>query len=120
MSALLAFARERDLNAAHFTAIGAFSRVKLGYFDWQRKDYLSRELDEQLEVLSLAGDIATREGDPMVHAHAVLGRADLTALGGHLISAEVRPTLEVILVESPAHLRRELDPESGLPLIALR
>lgn len=39
------------------------------------------------------------------------------ALAGHLGSAYVRPTLEVILTESPAHLRKELDPQSGLALI---
>jgi len=36
---------------------------------------------------------------------------------GHLIEGKVRPTLEVILTESPAHLRKRHDLESGLALI---
>ena len=72
---------------------------------------------EQVEVLSLIGDVALEDGEPKVHAHVVVGRSDGSTRGGHLIEARVRPTLEVILTESPAHLRKHHDPESGLALI---
>jgi predicted DNA-binding protein with PD1-like motif len=117
MAGLRAFAQERGLDASHFTAIGAFSDAVLGFFDWERKTYAKIPLAEQVEVLSLVGDIALKDGEPEVHAHVVVGKADGTAHGGHLMTAHVRPTLEVILVESPAYLRRQLDPESGLALI---
>lgn len=113
------FAEENRLSASHFTAIGAFERVTLGYFDWQQKDYRRIPLLEQVEVLSLIGDIALADGKPKVHAHVVVGKADGTAHGGHLLEAHVRPTLEVVLVESPGHLRRSLDRDSGLALIDL-
>jgi predicted DNA-binding protein with PD1-like motif len=72
------------------------------------------------KVLSLVGDIALDEkGEPKVHAHVVVGRSDGTALGGHLVEAQVRPTLEVVLVESRKHLPRRYDPESKLALIRL-
>jgi predicted DNA-binding protein with PD1-like motif len=117
---LLAFAREQRLAGSHFTAIGAFSDVTLGYFDWQKKDYKKIPVREQVEVLSLVGDIALDEdGQPKVHAHVVVGRSDGTTLGGHLLEAHVRPTLEVIVVEAPGHLRRRFDPESRLALIRL-
>jgi predicted DNA-binding protein with PD1-like motif len=63
------------------------------------------------------GDIAMSTNGPTVHGHVVLAKADGSAHGGHLVSAHVRPTLEVILTESPRHLRRKMDAESGLPLI---
>jgi len=116
---LLKFAQENSLSASHFTAIGAFERVTLGYFDWQKKDYRRIPLLEQVEVVSLIGDIALADGEPKVHAHVVVGKSDGTAHGGHLLEAYVRPTLEVVLVESPAHLRRRLDQDSGLALIDL-
>ncbi len=118
-SGLLDFARNRKITAAHFTAIGALSRAKLGYFDWNSKKYLSNAIEEQVEVLSLIGDIALDGDQPKVHAHMVLGKRDGTAWGGHLLEAQVRPTLEVMLEESPAHLVKKIDPESGLALIAL-
>jgi uncharacterized protein len=114
------FAKEKRLAASQFTAIGAFSDVVLGYFDWQKKDYKKIPVQEQVEVLSLVGDISLDEqGQPKVHAHVVLGRADGTTLGGHLLKAHIRPTLEVIVVESPEHLQRKYDPESKLALIEL-
>jgi predicted DNA-binding protein with PD1-like motif len=115
---LQAFAREKRLAGSHFTAIGAFQDVTLGYFDWQKKDYKKIPVREQVEVVSLVGDIAaTESGEPKVHAHVVVGRSDGTALAGHLLEAHVRPTLELVLTESPAHLCRRHDPESGLALI---
>ena len=119
VSELEAFARDRRLSAAHFTAIGAFSEATLGYFAWARKDYERIPVEEQVEVLTLAGDIALGEdGTPQVHAHVVLGRRNGDACGGHLLEAHVRPTLEVVLVESPAHLEKRMDPETGLALIS--
>ena len=116
---LLAFAKEKGLAGSHFTAIGALSDVTLGFFDWDMKDYQKLQINEQVEVLSLIGDIALDNGKPKVHAHAVVSKSDGTAHGGHLIEAHVRPTLEVILVESPAHLVRKFNNETGLALIDL-
>jgi hypothetical protein len=116
---LLAFAREHRLSAAEFTGIGAFSDAVLGYFDWQKKDYERIPVDEQVEVLNLTGNIALADGQPKLHPHVVVGKADGTAHGGHLLEAHVRPTLEVIVTESPAHLQRRSDPETGLALIRL-
>jgi predicted DNA-binding protein with PD1-like motif len=111
------FAREENLSASHFTAIGAFRDVTTGYFDPQKKAYLKNHINEQVEVLSLVGDIALQEGGPKIHAHVVVGKADGTAHGGHVLAAHVWPTLEVILTASPTHLRRKHDPETGLALI---
>ncbi len=114
------FARDNGLAAAHFTAIVAFRDVILGYFDWERKEYRKIPVHEQVEVLSLMGDVSLDEkGNPMVHAHIVVGRSDGSTRGGHLLGGHVRPTLEVVLVESPTHLRRRHDTESGLALIRL-
>lgn len=116
---LKAFAQESSLTACHFTAIGAFSDAILGFFDWEQKEYLRIPVNEQVEVLSLVGDIALKDGQPSVHAHVVLGKSNGTAHGGHLMEAHVRPTLELILVESPNHLQRTFDETTGLALIDL-
>jgi predicted DNA-binding protein with PD1-like motif len=114
---LTEFATDRSLTACHFTAIGAFSDVTLGFFDWERKTYKKIPLQEQVEVISLLGDIALQDGKPTVHAHVVLGKSDGTAHGGHLMEGHVRPTLELILTEAPTYLQRKMDEESGLALI---
>lgn len=119
MSALQDFAAQQGLSASRFTAIGAFESVTLGYFDWERKDYNRIPVDEQVEVLSLTGDVALDAAKPKIHAHVVLGRRDGSTLGGHLLQARVRPTLELLLIDSPGYLRREHDPVSGLALIKI-
>jgi len=119
MKNLQAFAREHQLSASHFTAIGAFSDLVLGYFNIEKKDYKRIPITEQVELLSMIGDIALDGDQPKVHAHVVVGKSDGSAWGGHLVEAHARPTLEVILVESPEHLRRRFDPRTGLALIDL-
>jgi predicted DNA-binding protein with PD1-like motif len=117
---LLAFAREERLASSHFTAIGALQEVVLGYFDWQKRDYKQIPVREQVEVVSMVGDIAEDEnGEPKIHAHLVVGRSDGSAMAGHLLEARVRPTLELMLEESPERLQRKHDPETGLALIRL-
>lgn len=117
VSTLTAFAKENDIAAAHFTAIGAFSDADLGYFDPQKKQYLKNQVNEQVEVVSLIGDIALDKGEPKVHAHVVVGKKNGGAMGGHLLEAHVRPTLELVLEDSGEQLKRKFDPASGLALI---
>ncbi|HEX2911833.1 MAG TPA: PPC domain-containing DNA-binding protein [Chloroflexia bacterium] len=115
------FATQQNLEGSQITAIGAFSDMVLGYFDRERKDYKKIPINEQVEVLSLIGDIAIVEktGKHQVHAHVVVGKSDGTAHGGHILEAHVWPTLEVIITENPRHLQRKSDPETGLALISL-
>ena len=117
---LTAFARTRRITAARFTGIGAFREVTLAYFDRAARRYRNIPVREQVEVLSLAGDVALDGDEPRVHAHVVVGKADATAHGGHLVEGRVWPTLELVLTESPRHLRRRSDAETGLALIDLR
>ncbi len=116
---LLDFAKREGITAGRLTAIGGFTDMVLGFYDRERKEYKKIPIKEQVEVLSLVGDISLDRGEPKVHAHAVVGKADGTAHGGHLLEAHAWPTLEVIVVESPAYLRRQMDEEAGLPLIKL-
>jgi len=119
LSGLTEFARQKKLGASHFTGIGGFQKVVLGYFELSKKDYKRIPMNEQVEVLSLIGDIALEEGEPKIHVHVVVGTSTGAAHGGHLLEAQVRPTLEVIVTESPRHLHREFDPASGLALLRL-
>jgi predicted DNA-binding protein with PD1-like motif len=114
---LTAFAAEQQLRGAQLSAIGAFERAVVGWFDRQTKQYRRIEVDEQCEVLSLAGDIAWAQEKPQVHAHAVLGLSDGTVRGGHLLSGRVWPTLEIVVRDTPAELRKTSRPELGLALI---
>jgi hypothetical protein len=120
LSSLQSVARTEKLAGSSFKAIGALSDVELGWFNWETKKYQTAvKLQEQVELLSLIGDIALKENEPQIHAHLVIGRQDGTAHGGHLLSATVRPTCEIVITERPQHLQKEIDPDSGIALIRL-
>jgi predicted DNA-binding protein with PD1-like motif len=114
------FASDHEISAASLSAIGAFETATVGWFDLEVKTYRPIEVGEQCEALSLLGDVALSDHDaPSLHVHCVVGLHDGSTRGGHLLKAIVRPTLEVTLVETPAHLRRRKRPELGIALIDL-
>jgi predicted DNA-binding protein with PD1-like motif len=114
-AALTRFANDAKLTAASLTAIGAFERATIGWFDFEKKTYKKIEVGEQCEVLSAIGDVAIGDdGKASLHVHVVLGLSDGATRGGHLLAGTVRPTLEVVLVDTPSHLRRKKNPTSAL------
>jgi len=117
-AALTRFANDEGIAAASLTAIGAFEKAVVGWFDVATKSYRKIPVDRQCEVLSAIGDIAVGDdGKPSLHVHVVLGLSDGSTCGGHLLEGRVRPTLEVALTETPATLRRRKRPELGIALI---
>lgn len=119
IAVISAFAHQQSLTAAQVTAIGAFERATVGWFDRAAQQYRPINVSQQCEVLSLIGDIAVGPDGPQPHLHAVLGLPDGSTRGGHLLNGQVWPTLEVIIRESPAELRKTPRPDIGLALIDL-
>jgi uncharacterized protein len=117
MGRLADFVEENHTRAAQFTGIGAFRALTVGWFDIEKRDYCKIPITEQVEVLSLAGNISRYEGKPRVHAHVVVGKRDGTAHGGHLLEGWVMPTLELVVFEFPASLERRFSPEIGFALL---
>jgi predicted DNA-binding protein with PD1-like motif len=119
-AALTKFANDAQLTAASLTAIGAFEKATVGWFDFEKKTYRKIEIGEQCEVLSAIGDVAIGDdGRASLHVHVVLGLSDGATRGGHLLAGTVRPTLEVILTDTPSHLRRRKRSGLGIALIDL-
>lgn len=119
LEGLRRFADAERISAARLSGVGGFAGCTLGFYDPASKEYERIHVGRQTEVLSFDGDIALKDGAPEPHVHVVLGERDGSASGGHLMEASVHPTLEVLLVEAPAHLRRVVDEASGLPLISV-
>jgi predicted DNA-binding protein with PD1-like motif len=114
------FAKEHRLNAASLTAIGACRSAVLAYFDPEIPGYIDQRFDDQMEIAAFIGDIAEEDGEPALHAHVVLGCKDFSTIAGHVRELHVFPTMEVVVTESPAHLRKRLDKETGLTLLSPR
>jgi len=117
VSLLTTFAAEKDILAAQISGIGGFSDAKLAFFDLHDKEYKPIPVNEQIEVMSLLGNIAQYENKPKLHLHCIIGRRDGTTMGGHLLEAHVRPTLEVFVTVYTDHIVREVDDATNLPLL---
>jgi predicted DNA-binding protein with PD1-like motif len=116
-SGLLAFAEKYHVTSAHFTAIGAVNGATLGWFDPQRKMYKKIPITGQHEVIGMSGDIALYQGKPVVHTHMVVGTSDGTVRAGHVLAANVSPTLEVMVTVDPVTMQKRFDPATDLTLI---
>jgi len=116
-SGLLDFAEKYHITSAHFTAIGALNGATLAWFDPKRKMYKKIPINGQHEVIGMSGDIALYQGKPVVHAHMMVGTSDGTMRGGHILDANVSPTLEVKVTVDPIAMHKRLDPETDLTLI---
>lgn len=110
---LRAFAGAHGIRGASFTALGAFRSATIAYWNPATKEYEHIAVDEQVEVLSLVGNL----GAEKIHAHVTLGRRDGSAIGGHVIAATVFPTLEMQVVAYEESIVRGTDEETGLLLI---
>ena len=117
MSGLTDFALKYGVGDAHFTGIGAVSSATMAWLDPANKVYHRISVPEQVEVLSLIGDVATFNGRPVVHMHAVLGHPDGTTTGGHVFELNVNPTLEVFVTVNSTPLKKRPDDASGMKVI---
>jgi uncharacterized protein len=117
-AAIATFATDYHVVDAHFSAIGAVRDPEVAWFDESRKEYKAMSLHEQMEVLTLSGDLTLGvDGRPVVHTHVVLGRSNGEAWGGHLIEATTSPTIELYATTYPEPLRKRLDPATDLLLM---
>lgn len=104
-------------QSAHFYGIGGLERATLAYWNWDTKQYEDIAVGEQVEILSIGGNVTHAPSGIKVHAHVVLGRRDGSTIGGHLKAGFVRPTAEVVWTIIPPTIKRERDAVTGLDLI---
>jgi predicted DNA-binding protein with PD1-like motif len=100
MSGLVTFAAKNHIKNAHFTGLGAIDKGVLRWSDPVNKGSKTTQINEEAEVVSLVGSIATdKDGKPTVHAHTVVALSDGTTRGGHLMNAQVSIIAEVFVTE---------------------
>jgi predicted DNA-binding protein with PD1-like motif len=120
MSGLTEFAVHEKLVAGHFTAIGALESARFGWFDRAQNAYRNIPIDQQVEMISLIGDVGVVNGVPQVHAHGAVGFPDGQVRGGHMLEAIVWPTLELFFTAYRIPLIKTHDDETNLSLFDLR
>jgi predicted DNA-binding protein with PD1-like motif len=117
LSGISDFAIKNHITSARFTGIGALKSATTAWFDLQKKSYKLNQVNQQVELVSLIGDIALFNNQPAIHAHLSIGLPDGSTRGGHLIEAICYPTVELFMTAFSTPLQKELDKETDLKLI---
>jgi uncharacterized protein len=114
MATLKRWLADQKISSGAFTAIGGLRQVTLRYFNTTTRTYEEREINEQLEVLHLTGNLGLLNGEPFVHAHITVGTREYQTYGGHFGDGIVTPVLELVLTRVGGTLTRRENAESGL------
>ena len=116
---LKAFLVSHEITFAQMAGLGAVRSATVSYWNSTSQLYETHERNEQMEVISLIGNVSMREGEPFAHIHLGLGRHDLSMIGGHFNAAVAHPMLEIWLTPVDATVIRTLDESCGLFLMEL-
>jgi uncharacterized protein len=114
---LLHYAKRSAIGAATFHAIGAFRDATIAYWNAETKKYEDIAVAEQVEVVSMTGNITPSSEDFKFHAHVLLGKRDGSTVAGHFVRGIVYPTMEVYLTAWETSVQRKKDADTGLWLL---
>ena len=115
--ALASLCESLGVHCGMVAGIGACESAELAFFDPKTKSYEKRRFAEPMEVLSLSGNVSRGEdGRAFLHLHGVLGRRDLSTVGGHVFALVAEPTLELFVRPFAGAVDRVFVPEKGLRL----
>lgn len=117
MASIVALAEKEDIQAATITGIGAVDKVDMAFFHLSTRDYENHQLEEEFEVLSLTGSLTLNDGEHHPHLHIILGRSDLSVIGGHLNEAYTSVTMEIYVTVLEGTIERSQDEAVGLKLM---
>jgi predicted DNA-binding protein with PD1-like motif len=113
------FARAQSIDAGEVSAIGAAYDVVLGYFDRATKQYERHAVEGEVEIVSLLGNLAIKEGQPFAHLHAAVAGRDFRPYAGHLFEGKAGATCEIVIRPMKGYAQRTKDEATGLFLLDL-
>ncbi len=110
---------KQNIFSGAFFAIGAARGITLAYYSTGKKEYIEKRVEEQCEILSLAGNIALENNSPIIHAHISLATKDFSVIGGHFVEGTAGPMVEVHILRDEGTVKRVLDKETNLRRLML-
>jgi predicted DNA-binding protein with PD1-like motif len=113
-AALKTFLADEKIVAGYFSGLGAVDHIELAYYNLLTREYERQTLVEEVEILSLQGNVAWKDSEMILHIHGVFGRHDLSTFGGHLFSLTVSGVCELHFTALPEKMNRAFDEATGL------
>ncbi|OQB05948.1 MAG: hypothetical protein BWY19_00615 [bacterium ADurb.Bin212] len=111
------YCQTNKITGGWLSGLGAVSGVELAFYNLKDKRFTQKKIDQELEIVSLVGNVATLDNDTTTHIHAVLSDINMKPIAGHLISATVAATCEIKLEVFDQAIKRKYNDHIGLNLI---
>ena len=109
-------AEQEHIRLAEVSALGAIRDFTVGVFNTEEKRYYSNRFQGHYEIVSLTGTVSTMNGEFYAHIHMSAGNNRGAVFGGHLNSALVSATCEMVIRVIDGEVDRCFDEEIGLNL----
>jgi predicted DNA-binding protein with PD1-like motif len=116
VSKIKEFCKDNNIVLGSISGIGAANKVVVGLFDTAKKEYFSKEFCGDHEITNLTGNITTQNGEVYLHIHATLCDINCNAFGGHLNSAVISATCELVIDKKDGIVERQMDKQVGINL----
>lgn len=113
------FCSKNGIESGSVMGIGAIREARISYFDMGKRDYIDKEISEDLELTSLMGNVSIMNGEPFLHLHVTLSDSDFNVFGGHLSAGIISATGEIFIDTHEEQIVRKFYPETGFRLLAL-
>ena len=113
---LRAVAEKENVTLASVEALVAVNDFTVGVYNTAEKKYYSNRFEGAYEIVSLTGTLTTKDGAVYHHLHMSAGDREGRVFGGHLNSAVVSATCEMVIRVIDGTVERRHDPEIGLNL----
>ncbi|MCX7785044.1 MAG: DUF296 domain-containing protein [candidate division WOR-3 bacterium] len=117
MALLKDFTKQKKIKGAFLFGLGAGKEITLGYYDPLKKNYQKRFFAEDYEFASIIGNIAYLDEEPILHIHCTISPGNFNTYSGHLFSAKVAATVELLIIPLDKKLLRKPDTKTGLNLL---
>ena len=111
------FCKEYRIEAAFFQAIGAVNEVELAWYDLGAKQYVATLFQENLEIVSLTGNVSKMDNNVVIHIHGVFSNKAMETKGGHVNKAMVSGACEITLWRFKGTINRVVNEDTGLNLM---
>ena len=117
MEGIKEFCKKNHIEAASFSAIGAANEAELAWYDLVEKKYITALLKEDMELVSLTGNVSKMGNDLIIHNHGVFSFQDMSTKAGHVIKVVISGACEITLHKIEGSIERVYDDETGLNLM---
>ncbi len=113
---LVKICEKEKIKLANVNALGAIREFTVGLFETQNKKYESTTYNGDFEIVSLTGNVTTKDGEIYIHIHLAAADKENKVYGGHLNKAIISATCEMFIDVIEGKVERTFDKEIGLNL----